>query len=128
MKDFKDKNNGNKNSAGDSRQFPPDPAPQASDNPSVSHKMLQSAEIIHNTKIPVPVNNTALLPNQFMGTGRTVLVGFTRDDDDSSWTRDDTQSTPFAPFGVDHNLAGHFYIYPQTKTTSNNVFFTITGF
>jgi len=72
MKDFKDKNNGNKNSAGDSRQFPPDPAPQASDNPSVSHKMLQSAEIIHNTKIPVPVNNTALLPNQFMGTGRTV--------------------------------------------------------
>ena len=68
MGDLKDKNNGNTNSAGDSQQWTPDPIPQASDNPTGSHKMEQSGEIIRNTKIPVPVADATLLPNQFMGT------------------------------------------------------------
>jgi len=68
MNDFEDKNNGNTNPAEDNRQFTPDPTSQASDNPIGSHKMEQSAEIIRNTKMPIPVADATLLPNQFMGT------------------------------------------------------------
>jgi len=46
-----------------------DPIIQASDNPSKPHKMAQSAEIIRNTKMPIPVADATLLPNQFMGAG-----------------------------------------------------------
>ena len=68
MGDLKDKNNGNTNAAGDHRQFHPVPIAQESDNSSSPHKTVQSAEIIRNTKMPIPVADATLFPNQFMGT------------------------------------------------------------
>ncbi len=54
MNNLDDKNKGNTDPAGDSRQSPPDPLSQASDNPAGPYKEVQSAEIIHNKKIPMP--------------------------------------------------------------------------
>lgn len=68
MNNLGDKNKGNTNPAGDSRQSPPDPISQASDNPAGPYKKVQSAEIMRNTKMPIPVADAALFPNQFMGT------------------------------------------------------------
>ena len=69
MDDFGDKNNGNINSVGNSHQSPPDPIVQANDDPSRPCKKVQSAEIIHNPKLPISVTDSTLLPNQFMGMG-----------------------------------------------------------
>ena len=69
MDDLHDKNNGNTNSAGDSHHFLPDPIAQRSDNPVTPHKKGQSAEIIHKAKMPIPVADATLLPNQFMAAG-----------------------------------------------------------
>jgi len=68
MGDLKDKNKGNANSVGDNRQFHPDPIAQTSDNSSSPHQKVQSAEIIRNTKMPIPIADATLFPNQFMST------------------------------------------------------------
>ena len=50
----------------------PDLIIQASDDSGRPQKKVQSAEIIHNAKMPIPVADATLLPNQFIGTGGAV--------------------------------------------------------
>ncbi|MBW7992600.1 MAG: AAA family ATPase [Planctomycetes bacterium] len=69
MNNFEDKIKHNANSAGESHQFRPDPIIHARDDFSRSHEGLQHTEIIRSVEDPFSLTNTALQPNQFMGTG-----------------------------------------------------------
>ena len=69
MDDLEDKNNRNMNSAGENRQFNPDPIVQARDDSSKSNDGMQPTEIMPVAKKPVSVVDATFLPNQFMGMG-----------------------------------------------------------
>jgi len=69
MDNLEDKTKRNTNSAGENRQFRPDPIVQASDDYSRPHEGTQPTEIIPTAKKPISVADATLLPNQFMGTG-----------------------------------------------------------
>jgi len=69
MDNLEDKNKRNMNSAGENRQFNPDPIVQARDDSSKSKNGMQPTEIMPISKEPVSVVDATLLPNQFMGMG-----------------------------------------------------------
>src|SRR4030065_554584 len=71
MNNMEDKNKNNMNSAGENRQFNPDPIVQARDDSSKSKDGMQFTEITPIAKKPVSVVDATLLPNQFMGMGPT---------------------------------------------------------
>jgi len=69
LDNLEDKTKRNTNSAGESRQFRPDPIVQARDDSSRPREEMQPTEIIPSAKRPISVVDATLLPNQFMGTG-----------------------------------------------------------
>jgi capsular exopolysaccharide synthesis family protein len=67
MDNLEDKTKRNTNSAGESRQFHPDPIVQARDDSSRSGEGMQPTEIIHSARKAISVADATLLPNQPLG-------------------------------------------------------------